>query len=206
MDTTSSSRQGSSASNCARRSVRLLSRFVGNGISDSRRSSDSQTTRRRTRLTSLLLSPVPAGKESLLSTTSVRSFHFVRRVGKLIIRPQRSKYASRSLPFALANFFLQPRGRSLIAAGVWQPGSSELSTIRHSILRDPAPLRKAISEPAFVKLFGEPKAKKGARSSVYGQDDECVPSSCCLLSRLTHRSQAQELSQTPGRDQGAQGY
>lgn len=111
----------------------------------------------------------------------MRSITFVRPVPKAP-NPQADQNltdiqvrAPRSLASADANPSpSQPVGRSLIAAGVWQPGSSELSTIRHAILQDPAPLRKAISAPAFVELFGEPKAQKGVRKNVFGQDDECV--------------------------------
>ncbi|KAJ9097038.1 hypothetical protein QFC20_006280 [Naganishia adeliensis] len=70
---------------------------------------------------------------------------------------------------------LQPRGRSLIAGGVWGPGKNELASIRHAIKTDSSQLRSIISAPDFTKLFGpaSPDAKsKGGRCNVFGHDDQ----------------------------------
>ncbi|KAI5476164.1 hypothetical protein MNV49_000382 [Pseudohyphozyma bogoriensis] len=75
-------------------------------------------------------------------------------------------------PWALYYLHIQPNGHSMLAAGKWQPSGPDLLTLRQSILADPKPLRKVLSEPTFVKYFGEPKAVKGKRSSVFGQEDE----------------------------------
>ncbi|KAF9075457.1 hypothetical protein BDP27DRAFT_1034319 [Rhodocollybia butyracea] len=64
-------------------------------------------------------------------------------------------------------------GESLLAAGTWCPGKNEIATIRSNIARSSDRLRQVISEPAFVKLFGQPKPNKnGGRSSVFGGEDE----------------------------------
>ncbi|KAF8509652.1 hypothetical protein BU17DRAFT_19629, partial [Hysterangium stoloniferum] len=66
-----------------------------------------------------------------------------------------------------------PNGRSLIAAGAWQPGKNELSTIRHHIQHDSSRLRNIISDPEFVKFFGEPSPHpKKERQNVFGHEDE----------------------------------
>ncbi|KAI5450225.1 hypothetical protein NCC49_003242 [Naganishia albida] len=70
---------------------------------------------------------------------------------------------------------LQPRGRSLIAGGVWGPGKNELASIRHAIKTDSSQIRNIISAPDFTKLFGpaSPNGKgKGARCNVFGHDDQ----------------------------------
>ncbi|KZT26118.1 hypothetical protein NEOLEDRAFT_1132677 [Neolentinus lepideus HHB14362 ss-1] len=75
--------------------------------------------------------------------------------------------------FAHYHVLVKPGGESLIAAGAWCPGKNELQTIRNNILRSPARLRKILSHPEFVKLFGEPKPHpKGYRQSVFGFEDE----------------------------------
>jgi hypothetical protein len=65
----------------------------------------------------------------------------------------------------------QAKGRSLLAAGYWQPAADSLKKIRQIILEDSASLRKVLKEPNFVKYFGEPDAKKG-RTSIFGGDDQ----------------------------------
>ncbi|KAJ7135456.1 hypothetical protein C8R43DRAFT_894254 [Mycena crocata] len=64
----------------------------------------------------------------------------------------------------------KPGNESMIAAGSWCPGKSELDTIRSNIQRDPTRLRQTISDKNFVKYFGEPKT--GARRNIFGRDDE----------------------------------
>ncbi|GHJ88795.1 hypothetical protein NliqN6_5197 [Naganishia liquefaciens] len=76
-----------------------------------------------------------------------------------------------------AGYFVsvQPRGRSLIAGGIWAPGKNELASIRHAIKTDSSELRNIISAPDFTKLFGpaSPDGKgKGARCNVFGHDDQ----------------------------------
>ncbi|KAJ7757105.1 hypothetical protein B0H16DRAFT_1721564 [Mycena metata] len=64
----------------------------------------------------------------------------------------------------------KPGNQSMIAAGAWCPGKNELDTIRSNIQRDPSRLRQLISDPVFVKYFGEPKP--GARRNIFGKEDE----------------------------------
>ncbi|KAJ7507353.1 hypothetical protein B0H11DRAFT_1971354 [Mycena galericulata] len=64
----------------------------------------------------------------------------------------------------------KPGNHSIFAAGSWCPGKNELDTIRSNIQRDPTRLRRIISDPTFVKYFGEPKA--GARRNIFGREDE----------------------------------
>ncbi|GAA5820448.1 hypothetical protein JCM10212_006121 [Sporobolomyces blumeae] len=76
-------------------------------------------------------------------------------------------------PFAFYYFQISPGGRSLLAAGCWQPMSTELKAIRAAILRDPKPLRDAISAPEFVQLYGNPKPRMdGKRTSIFGLSDQ----------------------------------
>lgn len=76
-------------------------------------------------------------------------------------------------PWAGYYMHIQPGDRSMIAGGSWSADSVELTAIRQAILADPKPLRDAISEPEFVKLFGEPVHKgAGVRNSIFGQEDE----------------------------------
>ncbi|KAI0071888.1 hypothetical protein K474DRAFT_1701327 [Panus rudis PR-1116 ss-1] len=75
--------------------------------------------------------------------------------------------------FAHYHIGIRPGGQSLIAAGAWQPGKDELNTIRDNILRNPKPLRRIISAPEFVELFGEAKPHpKGKRQNIFGGEDE----------------------------------
>ncbi|GJJ14658.1 hypothetical protein Clacol_008924 [Clathrus columnatus] len=68
---------------------------------------------------------------------------------------------------------VSPNGRSLVAAGAWQPGRNELSTMRHHIQHDPSRLRNIISDPEFIKIFGEPwPHPEGERQSIFGSEDE----------------------------------
>ncbi|KAJ7594864.1 hypothetical protein C8J56DRAFT_927809 [Mycena floridula] len=62
-------------------------------------------------------------------------------------------------------------GGSMIAAGTWCPGKTELNFLRASILRDPSRLRQVISAKEFVKYFGPAKAG-GKRQNIFGRDDE----------------------------------
>ena len=66
----------------------------------------------------------------------------------------------------------QPGGGSILAGGVWQPDGHITKKFREAFLTDPAPFRKVISDPAFVKLFGEAKPRKCRRNNVFGADDE----------------------------------
>lgn len=76
-------------------------------------------------------------------------------------------------PFAFYYFQISPGGRSLLAAGCWQPGSTELKAIRQAILNDPQPLRDVIGEKEFVELYGEPTPRMdGKRQSIFGLDDQ----------------------------------
>ena len=54
-----------------------------------------------------------------------------------------------------AGYYLhvQP-GESLLAGGLYMPPSRELKAVRQAILEDSRTLRRIISRPAFVKLFG----------------------------------------------------
>jgi len=76
-------------------------------------------------------------------------------------------------PFAFYYFHISPGGRSLLAAGCWQPGTNELKAIRQAILDDPQPLRDVLAEKEFVKLYGKPEPKKdGTRTSIFGMSDQ----------------------------------
>lgn len=54
------------------------------------------------------------------------------------------------------------------------PDKDILQRIRDRLLSPggTSALRSAISSPAFVKVFGQPKAIKGKRQSIFGRDDE----------------------------------
>ncbi|KAJ3807622.1 hypothetical protein EV368DRAFT_46615 [Lentinula lateritia] len=66
-----------------------------------------------------------------------------------------------------------PGDQTLLAAGTWCPGKNELATIRSNIARSSDRLRQVISDPEFVKLFGEPKPMKdGSRRNIFGAEDE----------------------------------
>lgn len=73
-------------------------------------------------------------------------------------------------PFAGYYFHIAANDRSFFGAGKWEMQSSDLATVRHSIVTDSQPLRKILATPKFAKLFG--KAEPGTRSSVFGRDDE----------------------------------
>ncbi|GAA5980528.1 hypothetical protein JCM11641_006670 [Rhodosporidiobolus odoratus] len=76
-------------------------------------------------------------------------------------------------PFGLYYVHIQPGNKSFLGCGWWSTGSNELKLFRNSILSNPKPLRKALAEPAFVKLFGEPKPRMDKkRSSIFGAEDE----------------------------------
>ncbi|GAA5878979.1 hypothetical protein JCM16303_007251 [Sporobolomyces ruberrimus] len=76
-------------------------------------------------------------------------------------------------PFAFYYFHISPGGRSLLAAGCWQPGTVELKAIRQAILDDPQRLRDALGEEEFVKLYGKPEPKAdGGRRSIFGLSDQ----------------------------------
>lgn len=51
-------------------------------------------------------------------------------------------------------FHIEP-GNSLVAGGFWGPVADDLKRIREDIAFDDAPLRKILSETAFVETFGE---------------------------------------------------
>lgn len=81
---------------------------------------------------------------------------------------------SRKGPFAGYYLQISPNGRSLLAGGKWSPDKNDLATIRTNILRTSKPLRKVISAPRFVKMFGPAKVDgngKGERCNIFGADD-----------------------------------
>ncbi|KDR66464.1 hypothetical protein GALMADRAFT_80905, partial [Galerina marginata CBS 339.88] len=68
---------------------------------------------------------------------------------------------------------VKPGNASIIAAGSWCPGKNELATIRANILRNPRRLRRIISSPEFVELFGEARPHpKGEQQNIFGQEGE----------------------------------
>ncbi|WVQ95521.1 hypothetical protein IAU59_002618 [Kwoniella sp. CBS 9459] len=73
--------------------------------------------------------------------------------------------------WAAYHLSISPNDRSLIAAGVWQPGKNELASIRHQLLTNPRRFRDVIENKEFANLFGEAKEKKGKRQNVFGNDD-----------------------------------
>lgn len=61
----------------------------------------------------------------------------------------------------------------MIGAGLWCPNKPELDTCRSNIHASPRRLRRVISAPEFVTLFGEPKPhSKGTRQNIFGNEDE----------------------------------
>jgi uncharacterized protein (TIGR02453 family) len=62
---------------------------------------------------------------------------------------------------------VQP-GESLLAGGLYMPPARELKAVRQAILEDSRTLRRIISRPAFVKLFG--RALPGRRLKTAPRD------------------------------------
>jgi len=75
--------------------------------------------------------------------------------------------------FAGYHIAVNPGGESLIAAGSGCLGKNELATIRSNIQRSSLTLRNVLSDPDFVKHFGQPCPRKdGGRQSIFGREDE----------------------------------
>lgn len=73
-------------------------------------------------------------------------------------------------PFALLWSIVVPGG-TFIAAGT-QCEKEQIANIRANILRNPSRLRKVISAPEFVEMFGEPNPhSKGERQNIFGHLD-----------------------------------
>ncbi|GAC98166.1 hypothetical protein PHSY_005755 [Pseudozyma hubeiensis SY62] len=86
-------------------------------------------------------------------------------------------------PFAGYHVLVKPDGRSFFAAGRWQPEREDLATIRRHILEDTQEaqaLKAAVSEPTFVKWFGEPKGQLKAKSKSKGKAQATNPQRCNL--------------------------
>lgn len=66
---------------------------------------------------------------------------------------------------------VDPGHRSLFSAGIWNPAREELSTIRSNLLRSSARLRRIISAPEFVSLFGEAKPHPEYEQNIFGRSD-----------------------------------
>ncbi|PPQ65078.1 hypothetical protein CVT24_003032 [Panaeolus cyanescens] len=67
----------------------------------------------------------------------------------------------------------KPGNQSIIAGGSWCPGRQELATIRANIARNSRRLRRVISDPEFVRYFGEPHPHpNGERQNIFGHEDE----------------------------------
>lgn len=69
---------------------------------------------------------------------------------------------------------IQPKGRTIIAGGIWQPGKNEMASIRRRIVNDVDSLKSVIEKPEFVELFGPARPDgrgKGERSNVFGHED-----------------------------------
>ncbi|GAA5842512.1 hypothetical protein JCM11251_004895 [Rhodosporidiobolus azoricus] len=76
-------------------------------------------------------------------------------------------------PFGFYYVQIKPGNKSCLGCGMWSPAANELKLIRNQILRDSKPLRELLSEPEFVKLFGEPKPRMDNRiQSVFGWDNQ----------------------------------
>ena len=69
------------------------------------------------------------------------------------------------------NVLVDPGHRSLFSAGIWNPAREELSTIRSNLLRSSARLRRIISAPEFVSLFGEAKPDPVYEQNIFGRSD-----------------------------------
>jgi uncharacterized protein (TIGR02453 family) len=54
-------------------------------------------------------------------------------------------------------FHIEPDGGSIVAGGFWAPNAADLKRIREELAVDAAPLRKIITDPVFIKTFGELK-------------------------------------------------
>lgn len=76
-------------------------------------------------------------------------------------------------PFAGYYLHLSPNGKSFLGCGIWSPSTDGLKAIRDEILRDPAPLRRVLAEPAFIEKFGSDKSNQdGSRTSIFGHSDQ----------------------------------
>ncbi|MCR8560311.1 DUF2461 domain-containing protein [Mucilaginibacter sp. BJC16-A38] len=51
-------------------------------------------------------------------------------------------------------YHLEPGGKTSLICGFWAPAAPDLKLIREDIAFDPAPLRKILTDPVFVKNFG----------------------------------------------------
>jgi uncharacterized protein (TIGR02453 family) len=74
--------------------------------------------------------------------------------------------------WAAYHLSISPNGHSILASGIWQPGKTELETIRHHLMSAPQRFRDVIGAEAFVRLFGQPRAVKGKRVNVFGGEDQ----------------------------------
>ncbi|POY71795.1 hypothetical protein BMF94_5156 [Rhodotorula taiwanensis] len=76
-------------------------------------------------------------------------------------------------PFAGYYLHLSPNGKSFLGCGIWSPSTDGLKAIRDEILRNPAPLRHVLAEPAFIEKFGSDKPNQdGSRTSIFGHSDQ----------------------------------
>ena len=55
---------------------------------------------------------------------------------------------------------IQPQGRSIIAGGLWDPSSDQLSKFRQAIHLDAAPFKTIVQEENFVDYFGRIEGNK----------------------------------------------
>jgi uncharacterized protein (TIGR02453 family) len=58
------------------------------------------------------------------------------------------------------HFAIQPHGRSLIASGMWEPSTEQLSRFRHAIDQDAAEFKKITNAKAFIDFFGGIEGEK----------------------------------------------
>jgi uncharacterized protein (TIGR02453 family) len=58
------------------------------------------------------------------------------------------------------HFAIQPQGRSLIASGLWDPSTEQLSHFRRAIAQDAAEFKKITHGKAFLEYFGGIEGEK----------------------------------------------
>lgn len=63
-------------------------------------------------------------------------------------------------------------GNSFLAGGMWMPPGDELKKIRQEIDYNPKPLKKALSNPAFKKYYGELSPEYKLKTTPKGYDKE----------------------------------
>ncbi len=74
-------------------------------------------------------------------------------------------------PFGGYYFSVQP-GKSFFGGGIYMPGASVLSAIRQEIDYNLSEWEAIVSQPAFIKHFGEVKASRALKTSPRGYSED----------------------------------